>query len=1563
MKSTALLRILSLVLGALLCIGLLAASVTQEVPYGGLHVVVTMKENGKLLPHAEVTLQLLYGDKSSKEFHHFRTKDGLIDVSKLPAGAYSIEADARAHSAKRRSIYIDEGKVQNVDLQLEPKDPELELYASQRVFSPGEKASFEIHGFDPAKSATVNYYRLDLGKVVAKGGLTTLLYSFSRPGNEGASDPAKSSTLSEKFEKPLTSKDIEGVFSEAINLPALDEGFYYVTCHVGKQSKATYLNVSKIGLVTKTSGRDTLCFVTDIVSGKPIEGATIQAPGGSGLIQVASTDKFGLARVTVPANDLKKALLLASSGKSQAVLDFDNEVGKNRQARMFIYADRPIYRPGDTVHFKGIVRNLNGLAYSVPRTGQVAIEILDAEETATQKLTLPITAKGTFDGTFKTNIEDNPGNYGIKATYSGAEYTKYVNVAEYRKPEFSIKVEPTKKYFVYGDRASAKVKAEYYFGGPVVGAKVEGFVTRRPHYDYSGEMYDDEYASDEESGGDAYYNREFVGQFDEKVEATTNEKGEAILTFDTKAENDPEVADYDLDFSIDASITDASKKSVDATGSVMVVRGDVSAQFSVDHYIADPGETVSASMKIKRQDNGAPVVGRAVTIVVGTEKWNDTKSEFIPTQTLTGQTDAKGVATIPIMVGKEGSLLLKASVKDDAGRDVKATAYLYVEGDTTSGPPVAKFTLTLDKKSYRIGEKCKIIVETDKPGGAALITIQAEKVLSNYVVNLTKQSTVVTIPVLHDYSPNVWVSAVATKNKHFLEAQSKLVVATKEHDLKVTVTPDRADYQPGQVANLTIKTTDSEGKPVPADLSVGVVDESIYAIQPDTTNIKKGFYPMRSDNVRTNYSFEEIYLDGGDKAGGNIPVRTDFKDTAAWLPTVESDATGTAHTSVKLPDNLTSWRATAIGVTDATQVGMTTTNFRARKPLTVRLELPSFLVQKDTQKITAIVTNDTGQDQDVNIRLEAQGVTVGGQLSQKIHVSAAKPQALTWEVETPNSGVGQFKAMAWIDGGAQDAEGRSVVIEPHGRLVTESKGGEIANNSSVTFNVLPTADRNAGRLALTISPSIGTTIYQSLDELIDFPYGCTEQTMSRFLPTVLLASTLKELNLRSDLEAKVPAIVDNGFARLAKMQHGNGAWGWWEYDEQDMFMTAYVLDGLKRAKAAGYSTDKINEDQALNWAKTQLKGAVLTKYNVRDFLYLCYAASLYGVKDEVREGIKRAKATDASDFALLAMTYHQLGDVAARDEALSSLHVLINAAGNIARLSGEPWEYGVERIAFPLIALTTIAPQDPFIPKLVRYLMVSRQGDKWNSTRDSSLALVGLTQYMKSTRDNGKPVDIDVVLNGGTPRHVHFDPADQFSPSLKFSIAMIDLKPGENKVEFRSTGSNGLCYFGGDLKQYDVADELLPLRDTVGLSVTRNYYLLEPQRLENGSMELRPSKRSIDQAASGDIIRVELVINSSIEREFIMIEDPIPSGCRITEREYVDDVSGESWSNWWSQTIVRDDKAAFFLRNLPKGRGVLTYTMRAEQIGVGHALPTTMVNMYDPSQSASGGESLLKIGE
>ena len=124
-------------------------------------------------------------------------------------------------------------------------------------------------------------------------------------------------------------------------------------------------------------------------------------------------------------------------------------------------------------------------------------------------------------------------------------------------------------------------------------------------------------------------------------------------------------------------------------------------------------------------------------------------------------------------------------------------------------------------------------------------------------------------------------------------------------------------------------------------------------------------------------------------------------------------------------------------------------------------------------------------------------------------------------------------------------------------------------------------------------------------------------------------------------------------------------------------------------------------------------------------------------------------------------------------------------------------------------------------------------------------------------------------------------------------------------------------------------------------------------------MRLMPTKKPITTTDSGDTLRVELTISSNKPRQFIMVEDPTPSNCRVTDREQLDD--GEQWAFWWDRLVIRDEKVAFFIRNLASGTQTISYTMRAEGLGTAHALPTTLSNMYDLSQHATGQESLLEV--
>jgi uncharacterized protein YfaS (alpha-2-macroglobulin family) len=431
------------------------------------------------------------------------------------------------------------------------------------------------------------------------------------------------------------------------------------------------------------------------------------------------------------------------------------------------------------------------------------------------------------------------------------------------------------------------------------------------------------------------------------------------------------------------------------------------------------------------------------------------------------------------------------------------------------------------------------------------------------------------------------------------------------------------------------------------------------------------------------------------------------------------------------------------------------------------------------------------------------------------------------------------------------------------------------------------------------------------------------------------------------------------------MQHRDGGWGWWEYDDSDVFLTALVLDGIDRAASAGYPTKPsygfttANIDRALKWLAENAKKLKSTSANeLRDAMYSAYVLGKHGRINQAREVIATHPLTPlgAQETAYAALAHHMVGDSAKRDEAITSLERMAEVNGPTAHWREQQWAWGEENTGIALGVLALLRPESPLIDKAVAYLMHHRDGTMWSSTRSTSYALIGLSQYMSKRKAPVGESDIQISVNGKLVKTVHVGPAEVVSPDFNVVVPIKDLQ-ASNSVEIKS--SNGTrCFASLSLRQVDTS---LPLsaKTSDKLSIERKYYVMEARPLEDGTLQLLPSKKPIEKAKSGDIIRVELTIDNPRDREFIMIEDPTPSNCRVTEREVLGEY--EEWMNWWSQTVVRDDRTAFFSRFLNHGVTTLTYSMRAERIGVSRSLPATIMNMYDPSQVASSSETAIEV--
>ncbi|MBI1331901.1 MAG: hypothetical protein GC165_03380 [Armatimonadetes bacterium] len=1544
-------RILGLVVGVFFCGLMLTYGVTQEVPVGKVSGNVTMKENGKPLPNMVIDLVPVASvdDDEVIRTRGVETDDkGNFTLSNVAAGSYYLEGYANVHNFEKRIVTIEEGKTTVSNIIAKPENPRLNLYNSQRVCTPDEEPKFEINGFVPSPdSIQIDIYGIKLDEIAKKGSLRNVLSPLSSNREADIKKLTDASEHIKSVKQKIESPDAEGSFTQRVKLGKQRAGLYFVICRAGGMKAVTFLNITYIALVTKSYQGKMLCFAANLESGQPATDVEVLSNDKGQLDSIGKTDKDGLANVNLPVHTQGDALVIGRKGDSIAVVGFWDGRNNDSPIRISGYCDRPAYRPGDEVQFKGIVRRATKTGYDLPGVGKAQVVVTDPDGAQISKQTLDISSHGTFHGSFSTSKEGKPGGYTIEVSAFGKKSSSmYANVVAYRKPEFSIEVKSDKDFYTMGEQASATVDCKYYFGGPVVGAKVKARIYRSPAWRY------------EDEDGEQYNYNSGAGEYSQEVEAVTDASGRAKIQFPTRAEDDPVVLTNDYTYSIDASVSEDDAKYFDGSGQVSVVRGDHNLELDVQNPIVAPGEQVDVLVQTTdaiKHDKPAP--NRTVTIEIGREAWTENAYVFVPREKRQVTTGADGTAHLLVTATKGESLSFQGTSIDDRGNKIVADASAYVTGNASDyNESDAGLRITLDKRAYKSGDTVRALIETSKAGGTALVCIEGAGILSQRIVPLTSPSTMVEFPVVKDYAPNVYVTGAYIRDQDYFEASKMLKVDREDRDLKIQITSDKQVYKPGDTANVTVQTLNSDGKPAPAEVSVGVVDEGIYDIAQDTTNLKADFYPSRSNQVQTSFSFPEIYLDGGDKGSSNVPLRKTFRDTAQWNPSIWTGPEGKVTVPVVLPDNLTEWRVTAVGVTDATEVGMNTEKFRARKDLMVRLELPQYLVDGDRQRMTAIVTNDTGQDQDVNVELSATGVTLTDGGTKKVHVSNGRPQTIECEIAAAGPGEAAVTAKAWVDGGPNDGVRQSFPIEPHGRKMVAAKSGEGPGSFDLTMK--PTVDPKYGSLKISLNPTLAGDLVQSLDNLIGFPYGCVEQTMSRFMPSVLVDKTVRDLGLPrpSNLD-DLPKIVRDSLARLNNMRHSDGGFGWWEYDDSDPFMTALVLDGLDRAKRAGQDVSSVNLEPTYDWALKWLKEDT-DKDRVRDHFYLAYALMRHGITDAVA-ALRNEDITKLSPATLAnaAMAYRTAGQSARADACLNQLEKVAQGR-DVAYWPSEEDAWGSEPTALALVAIIDARPNDPIIPRIVRHLRDTRNGDMWSSTRDTAYSLIGLTAYLAQTKELSGETTATVRVNGKAIRTVTLNPSVPSDPTWTVVIPRSELGNGDVKVEIDKQGAGSL-YYSAELRTLDAAKDLQPESTDPGLKVVRKYYKLEARALENGTLKLLPSKDPITSFNSGDLVRVELTITADKPYEYVLIEEPTPSSCRIQEREELG--AGEEWGWWWSRTVVLDDHLAYFARYLDKGTQKITYTLRAEQAGSTRALPTTVENMYDPSMSSSTGDQLIEV--
>jgi len=697
------------------------------------------------------------------------------------------------------------------------------------------------------------------------------------------------------------------------------------------------------------------------------------------------------------------------------------------------------------------------------------------------------------------------------------------------------------------------------------------------------------------------------------------------------------------------------------------------------------------------------------------------------------------------------------------------------------------------------------------------------------------------------------------------------------------------------------------------------------------------------------------------------------------MPYVTTDENGFATVEVKYPDNLTQWRMTARVVTQDTKVGENIVKVITRKNLLVRMETPRFLQSGDNVTITTIVHNYLDSEKKVRVHFKAEGVDFTGDNEKILTLGKNTDEKIDWNIKVTNAaGDAKLYCEALTDE-ESDAVELKVPMQPKGLKITTPVIADLSgDNQSETksYGVPSFIDKKSAKLSFSISPSIASTLLNSLDELIGYPYGCVEQTMSRFLPSIVVADAYKELNIPLNEKSKqeLPKMVSAGLDRLYSFQHSDGGWGWWQNDNSQGFMTAYVVYGLNIAKNSGYTVKNTAVTNGLNAINNLYKkeSDAVTK------TYMMYVLSTFKVKDinaTAKElGNLESSSLDNYSLALMALAYYNIGYMSDAMRIVNKLESSYKSmTDELVYWEGGTYRYDwrgdrVQTTSMVLKALANIKPNSNLIDKSVRWLLQQRRGYAWHSTQETANIVYSMIDYLKQSKELDADFTANVYLNNELCYSKAYTKDDVFKKDSVINISYDKLNAGENQVRIEKKGK-GKLYYSSQLVYFDNSENTVSSES--GFRVEKEYYLLDQYKHYNDEKIDYKKKYFNGEVKSGDLIFVKLkVYAKDKDLNYFMLEDPLPAGCEVVKDDWTIKVQDEKeftgydyyyWRWWYADKDIRDDKMVFFATNLYSDEMEFSYILRAQIPGEYTINPTNAELMYYPEYRGNTAGYTIKI--
>jgi len=1290
----------------------------------------------------------------------------------------------------------------------------------------------------------------------------------------------------------------------------------------------------------------------------------------------------------------------------------------------YIYTDRPIYRPGDTLHFKALVFSReNGhpissgidqvdvAVYGDPGMSGIPVNLYAS--------TLTLSQFGTLEGSVNIPQDASPGMFHIALKQNEKMIESlFFDVATYRKPEIELTLSLDSDAFVLGEDLKAQLQAAYYFGLPVAEQAFSWFLYKdKARFELPGYQVGPT-SSDWLMPHLPGYS--VLGTPVANGEGFTDAQGLSTLGFSEWDMGMGEVLTGSLQkLNLEVIVTDESGFPVSFHESALVHPDTFYIGVKPETYFGNANNPFSFSVLTVDWDQ-QPIGQVALDATFEAIEWeieetgsiempysyNERKTLIDSANPVTG---ADGLARIAFTPPEPGTYQLTVT---SGGAVTQVLAWVAGEGSPVWPMRTQNLIeLTADAALYQPGQSARVFFPNPFPGGAkALVSLERGRVMETQVLDVTGAGYSLEIPITSDSIPNVYLSVMLfgrdqNGDPGFRQGIQSIPVSPESKTLNVELILDPEITAPGESVSAQLIITDQQGDPVQGEFSVAVVDKALLAlIEANSPPILKAFYDSQPLAVQTAFSLKTYAMQlalsadlgigggGGDQVA-EMTLREAFPDTALWEGRIVTGSDGTAQLEIPLPDSLTTWVVDVRGLTEDYLVGQAEGEIVTQKELMVRPVTPRFLVDGDRVELAAVVHNNTPETLEVEVSLLGSGFILeeGTNQSQTLVIDSGESTRVNWWglVQSRESVELIFRADSGLYADAAKPVWGDLQVLRYEMPATFSTAGQLKEEGQVLELVsLPiSSDPLSGSLTLELQPSLTASILDTLEAFDTPSFSDTLSILSRMLANINTYQALQELGIETpQLESDLSILVGESLQELLEIQKFDGGWSWWGgsgtgYLTSDAFITAYVLLGLQAASDAGFEVGEYYFTRAVEYLSNHLiaPGNIEEIWELDRLAFQIYALreSNFGLDSYITAVFNRRSDLNPWSLGLFTLALEEIEGASNRvNTLLSDLE-----AAAVRSETGVHWESHQVSWMLPgtplfntAVGVLTLAELDPASTSLVpalRYLMTHRSAmDPTRSPFESAWVLMAATAALKGTGDYQADYAFQAFLNDRLL--AEGEPA---STTIRTGTSIVDLYPDSpNALMIERGAGPGTLYYRVDLQTYQAAEDAEAVNR--GISLEREYYLAGDGC--PGGDECTPiDSITLNPDDPTQMITVALTVNISNDVINLMLEDFIPSGSEILNQDFltsqtvqespIDTYDPRSpfrhgWGWWYfNQPQIFDDRILWTADYVPAGTYTLTYNLIPYQRGFFQVLPSHAWMYFYPEVQGTSAGSLFTI--